>query len=69
MGEQKLVGLVRSNLPGPEFRVGEASGEFGSTQNWVERYKSTFAGPFVEKLAATSNLQFVIVMNPTPSAS
>lgn len=63
-GEKQLVGLVHYNLPDRDCSGGEAAGEFDSTKDGMERYKNEFVKPFAEKLAAASDLQFAIVMEP-----
>lgn len=63
-GVKQVVGMVLYNLPDRDCSGGEALGEFDSTQNGMERHKNEFVKPYAEKLAAASDLTFVIVVEP-----
>lgn len=63
-GIKQVVGMVLYNLPDRDCSGGEALGEFDSRQNGMERYKNEFVKPYAEKLAAASDLTFVIIVEP-----
>lgn len=63
-GKQQMVGLVLYNLPGKDCSAGESAGELEANDQSLESYMHDFVEPFARELAAASDLNFAVVIEP-----
>jgi cellulose 1,4-beta-cellobiosidase len=63
-GEDQIVGLVLYDLPGRDCGAGESAGELEATAEGLERYKKEYVAPFEAKVAAATDVDFAIILEP-----
>lgn len=68
-GIPQVVGLVLYNLPDRDCSAGESAGELESSKDGLQRYKTEYLGPWVEKLGAASDLTFAVALEPDSLAN
>ncbi|KAK4443063.1 glycoside hydrolase family 6 protein [Podospora aff. communis PSN243] len=62
--KKQIVGLVLYNLPDRDCSAGESAGELKSAENGLERYRTEFVKPYVDKVKSAPDLEFAIVLEP-----
>lgn len=63
-GKDQIVGLVLYDIPDRDCSGGDASGEFSSADDGLNKYKTTFVDPYAAALASATDLTFAIVVEP-----
>ncbi|KAH8737569.1 exoglucanase 3 [Ilyonectria robusta] len=63
-GVQQMVGLVLYDIPGRDWSGGKSWGEFPATEAGLTAYKETYIKPFAKKVAAATDLDFAIILEP-----
>lgn len=63
-GVQQMVGLVLYDIPGRDWSGGKSWGEFPATEAGLTAYKETYIKPFAKKVAAATDLNFAIILEP-----
>lgn len=64
----QVVGLVLYNIPNRDCSAGQRPGELQGIDG-LERYKTEFIAPLVEKISAATDLTFAIVLEPDSLAN
>jgi len=68
-GERQIVGLVLYNLPDRDCSAGESAGELKTSQDGLKRYKEEYIAPYASRVAAATDLDFAIVLEPDSLAN